>query len=131
MIKLTYRGFCVLLTVSTGPQCQKWHTRTTKGIALRNSFYYFKTVSSLSVLSHNEGPFNGPSSYTFRVYREESNKLSKLLKKSRRKYDKQLAFKAKTQPKLFFTHVRWNRHLKKNIIGFKDNEGETIFTSCA
>ncbi len=74
---------------------------------------------------------SNPSAYKFKVYREEPNKLSKLMKKSRRKYDKQLAFKAKTQPKLFFTHVRWNRHLKKNIIGFKDNEGETIFTSCA
>ncbi len=53
------------------------------------------------------------------------------MKKSRRKYEKQLALKAKTQPKLFFAHVRWNRHLKKNIIGLKDNEGETIFTPSA
>ncbi len=45
------------------------------------------------------------------------------MKKSRRKYEKQLALKAKTQPKLFFAHVRRNRHLKKNIIGLKDNEG--------
>ncbi len=40
-------------------------------------------------------------------------------------------FKAKTQPKLFFAHVRRNRHLKKNIIGLKDNEGEIIFTPSA
>ncbi len=53
------------------------------------------------------------------------------MKKSRRKYVKQLALKAKAQPKLFFTHVRRNRHLKKNIIGLKDNEGETIFTPSA
>ncbi len=65
---------------------------------------------------------------TFKVYREESNKLSKLMKTSRRKYEKPLALKAKTQPKLFFTHARRNRHLKKTIIGLKDNEGETIFT---
>ncbi len=26
IIKLTYRGFCVLLTVSSGPQYHKWHT---------------------------------------------------------------------------------------------------------
>ncbi len=71
------------------------------------------------------------SAYTFRVYREESNKLSKLMKKSRRKNKKQLALKAKTQPKLFFARVRRNRHLKKNIIGLKDNEGETIFTPSA
>ncbi len=74
---------------------------------------------------------SNPSAYTFGVYREESNKLSKLVKKSRRKYEKQLALKAKTQPKLFFAHVRPNRHLKKNIIGWKDNEGETIFTPSA
>ncbi len=66
-----------------------------------------------------------PSAYSFRVYREESNKLSKLMKKSRRKYEKQLALK------LFFAHVRRNRHLKKNIIGLKVNEGETIFTPSA
>ncbi len=53
------------------------------------------------------------------------------MKTSRRKYEKQLALKAKTQPKLFFAHVRRNRHLKKNIIGLKDNEGETIFTPSA
>ncbi len=39
--------------------------------------------------------------------------------------------KAKTQPKLFFAHVRRNRHLKKNINGLKDNAGETIFTPSA
>ncbi len=50
---------------------------------------------------------------------------------SRRKYEKQLALKAKTQPKLFFAHVHRNRHLKKNIIGLKDNEGKTIFTPSA
>ncbi len=53
------------------------------------------------------------------------------MKKSRRMCEKQLALKAKTQPKLFFAHVRRNRHLKKNIIGLKDNEGETIFTPSA
>ncbi len=65
------------------------------------------------------------------MYHEESNKLSKLVKKSRRKYEKQLALTANTQPRLFFAHVRRNRHLKKNIIGLKDNEGETIFTPSA
>ncbi len=53
------------------------------------------------------------------------------MKKSRRKYEQQLALKAKTQPKLFFAHVRRNRHIKKNIFGLKDNEGETIFTPSA
>ncbi len=53
------------------------------------------------------------------------------MKKSRWKYEKQLALKAKTQPKLFFTHVRRIRHLTKNIIGLKDNEGEINFTSSA
>ncbi len=53
------------------------------------------------------------------------------MKKSRRKYEKQLALKAKTQPKLFFAHVRRNRYLKKNIIGLKENEGETRFTPSA
>ncbi len=61
--------------------------------------------------------------YTFKVYREESNKLPK--------YEKQLALTAKTQPKLLFAHVRRNQHLKKNIIGLKDNEGETIFIPSA
>ncbi len=53
------------------------------------------------------------------------------MKKSRQKYEKQLALTAKTQPKLFFAHVRRNRQLKKNIIGLKDNEGETIYTPSA
>ncbi len=71
---------------------------------------------------------SSPSAYTFRVYREESNKLPKLMQKSRRKYEKQLALKARIWPVPFFTHVRRNRHLKINLIGWKDNEGETIFT---
>ncbi len=37
----------------------------------------------------------------------------------------------KSRRKLFFDHVRRNRHLKKNIIGLKDNEDETIFTPSA
>ncbi len=74
---------------------------------------------------------SSPSDYTFKVDREESNKLSKLMGKSRRKYEKQLALKAESQPKLFFAHVRRNRHLKKNISGVKEHEGETIFTSSA
>ncbi len=53
------------------------------------------------------------------------------MKTFRRKYEKQRAFQAKTQPKLFFAHVRRNRHLKKNIIGLKYIEGETIFTPSA
>ncbi len=53
------RGFCVLLTVSTGPQYHKWHTWTINGITLRKPFYYFKTVLSLLVLCHGEGPFPG------------------------------------------------------------------------
>ncbi len=53
------------------------------------------------------------------------------MKMSRRKYEQQLALKAKTQPKMFFAHVRRNRHLKRNIIGLKDNEGETLFTPSA
>ncbi len=39
---------------------------------------------------------SNPSAYTFRVYREESNKLSNLMKNSRRKYEKHLALKAMT-----------------------------------
>ncbi len=53
------------------------------------------------------------------------------MKKSTRKFKQQLALKAKSQPKLFSTHVRRNRHLKKNIIGLKDNDCETIFTPSA
>ncbi len=53
------------------------------------------------------------------------------MKKSRRSYDQQLALKAKCQPNLSFTNVRRNRHLKKNIIGLKDYEGETIFAPFA
>ncbi len=74
---------------------------------------------------------SSPPAYTFKIYREESNKLSKLMKKLGRKYEKRLALKAKTHPKLSFVQVRWNRPLKKNIIGFKDNEGETFFTPSA
>ncbi len=74
---------------------------------------------------------SSPSAYTFKVYREESNKLSNLMKMFRLMYENQLTLKAKTQPKLFFAHVRRNRHLKKNIIGLKDNEGGTIFTPSA
>ncbi len=48
--------------------------------------------------------------------------------KSRWKYEQQLALKAKAQPKLYYAHVRRNRHLKKNIIGLKGNEGEINFT---
>ncbi len=73
---------------------------------------------------------SNPSAYTFNVYREESNKFSKLMKRSRWKYE-QLALKAKTQSKLFFAHVWRNRYLKKNITSLKDNEGETIFTAYA
>ncbi len=43
----------------------------------------------------------------------------------------QFGLKAKTQPKLFLAHVRRNRHLKKNIIALKDNEGENLFTPSA
>ncbi len=74
---------------------------------------------------------SSPSAYTFKVYREELNKFSKLMKMSRRKYEQQLALKAKAQPKLFFAHVRRNRHLKKNIIGLNDNEREKIYTPSA
>ncbi len=50
------------------------------------------------------------------------------MKKSRLQYEKQHAHKARIWPVSFFTHARRNRHLKTNIIGWKDNEGETIFT---
>ncbi len=102
IIKLTYRGFCVLLTASTGPQDHKWHTWTTNNITLWNPFYYFKTILSLSVLCHDEEPFldaernidlpkkvniltfvqykRSPSAYTFKVYHEELNTSSKLMK---------------------------------------------------
>ncbi len=71
---------------------------------------------------------SSPSAYAFKVYHEESNKLSKLMKKSRWTYEQPLALKAKSQPKLFFAHVRRNQHLKKNISGFKDSAVEPIFT---
>ncbi len=64
---------------------------------------------------------SSPSAYPFKVYCKESNKLSKLMKKSRRKYEQQLTLKAKAQPKLLFAHGRRKWH--KNIIGLKDNEG--------
>ncbi len=44
---------------------------------------------------------------------------------------KQLALKAKAHSKWLFAYVRRNRHLKKNIIGLKDNKDETIFTPSA
>ncbi len=53
------------------------------------------------------------------------------MKKSRRKYEQQLGLKSKSQQKLFVAHVRWNRNLRKNIMGFTYNEGETIFTPSA
>ncbi len=65
------------------------------------------------------------------LYIQGSNKLLNVMKMFRRMYEKQLPLKAKTQAKLFFTHVRRNRHLKKKIIGLKDNEGETIFAPSA
>ncbi len=74
---------------------------------------------------------SNPLAYKFKLYREESNKLSKLLKTSRRKNDKQLALKVNTQPMLFFAHVHRNRNLKKNIIGLIDIQGETTFTPSA
>ncbi len=49
---------------------------------------------------------------------QESYKLSKRMKKSRRKYEKQLALKVKTQPKWFFAHERRKRHLKKKYHWF-------------
>ncbi len=33
----------------------------------------------------------------------------------------------KTEPKLFFAHVRRDWHLKKHIIDLKDNEDKTFF----
>ncbi len=42
-----------------------------------------------------------------------------------------MALKVKTQPQLFFAHVRRNRHFKKNIIDLKVNEGEKIFIPSA
>ncbi len=115
LIKVMYTSFCV--PVLTGPQFHKWHTWTTNGITLRKPFYYFTTVLSLSVLCHDEGSSEAQSETQTCT---KSNKLSKLLKMSRRKNEKQLALKAKTQPKLFFVHVRRNGHLKKNI-RIKDN----------
>ncbi len=53
------------------------------------------------------------------------------MKTSRRKHEKQLPLKVKTQPKLFLAHVRRNRHLKKSIISLKDNKSETISTPSA
>ncbi len=44
MIKLTHKGLCVLLTVSTGPQYHKLHAWTTNGTKLRKSSCYCKTV---------------------------------------------------------------------------------------
>ncbi len=53
------------------------------------------------------------------------------MKKSLRKYEIQIALKAKTQPKFFFADLCRNRHLRKNIIGLKYKEGETIFNHSA
>ncbi len=53
------------------------------------------------------------------------------MKTSRRKHEKQLALKGKTQPKLSLAHMRRNRHLKKSIISLKYNESETISTPSA
>ncbi len=65
------------------------------------------------------------------VYREESNKFSKLMKNSRWKYEAQLALKAKTQSEFFFAHVCRNRRLKKNIIDLKANKVEIDLTPSA
>ncbi len=65
MIRLTCRGFCVLLTVSTGSQYQKWPTWTTNGPSVRKPFYHFKTVLPLSVLYHDGEPFSGSERNTY------------------------------------------------------------------
>ncbi len=152
IIKLTYRNFCVKQMESTGPQFNKWHTWTANGVTFRSPFYYFKTVLSLSVLCHDEGPSPGSvrntnvqwkvniwrSSNTRATHRLIHSGCTAMNQISCRNWWKSPGGSTKNnwllRPRLSqncFSPMWVGIGTLKNIIGLKDNEGETIFTPSA
>ncbi len=121
----------------------QWYHNKKSTLLLQDGFIHFGPASRRRTLpwlkakhkhAHQSKYFafvqhkSNPSAYTFKAYRENANKVSKIMQKSRLHYETQHALKARTRPVSFLAHVRRNRHLKTNVIGLKDNEGETIFT---
>ena len=69
---------------------------------------------------------NSPGDETFAAFKRQRNRVGRLLKKARRKYESRLASDAARKPKRFFAHVRRNKKIADNLTALKDQDGVRI-----
>ena len=87
---------------------------------------WFTSKHRRALAAKNAAFRNYQSSLTdaaFTVYKQQSQLLSRLLRKSRRSFEAHLARNITTRPKLFFSHVQRNKHVKNRISTLKDLDG--------